>query len=197
MCYASCCHAFELLTLVLVHLPLLPFQSLWTWMGDDFCTVILFVNADTLYLVWLPSRSEVPWCGHRCALPISWSHKWELCICARPVFLSTYISKMCGLTGLQRCYSSQYNIHHTPFMCLSTWIDTLILCTQVYTHTASRLCFFFSLSPAHVTLYLSSLAFCCRYKLRSCCRSGGIIWDSVQNIITSFLQENWLLCNRC
>ena len=43
---------FELLTLVLVHLPLLPFQSLWTWRGDDFCTVILFVITDTLYLVW-------------------------------------------------------------------------------------------------------------------------------------------------
>ena len=43
---------FELLTLVLVHLPLLPFQSLWTWRGDDSCTVILFVITDTLYLVW-------------------------------------------------------------------------------------------------------------------------------------------------
>ena len=61
---------FELLTLVLVHLPLLPFQSLWTWRGDDFCTVISFVITDTLYLVWLASRSQVPWWGHRCALPI-------------------------------------------------------------------------------------------------------------------------------
>ena len=43
------------------------------------------------------------------------------------------------------------NIHHTPFMCLSTGIDTLILCAQVYAHTASRLCVFFLLTPAHVT----------------------------------------------
>ena len=43
---------FELLTVGLVHLPLLPFQSLWTWRGDDFCTVISFVITDTLYLVW-------------------------------------------------------------------------------------------------------------------------------------------------
>ena len=41
-------------------------------------------------------------------------------------------------------------IHHTPFMCLSTWIATLILCAQVYAYTASRL-FFFLLTPAHVT----------------------------------------------
>ena len=41
-------------------------------------------------------------------------------------------------------------IHHTPFMCLSTWIATLILCAQVYAYTASRLCFFL-LTPAHVT----------------------------------------------
>ena len=116
-CYRCATHLavipFELLTLVLVHLPLLPFQSLWTWRSDDFCTVISFVITDTLYLVWLASRSEVPWWGHRCALPISWSHKWELCICGRLVFLSTSISKMCGLTGLQRCYSSQYTIHHS------------------------------------------------------------------------------------
>ena len=99
---------FEVLTLVLVHLPLLPFQS-WTWWGDDFCTVISFVITDTLHLVWLASRSELSWCGHWRALPISWSHKWELFICGRPVFLSTSISKMCGLTGLQRCYSSWEN----------------------------------------------------------------------------------------
>ena len=100
---------FELLTLVLVHLPLLPFQSLWTWRGDDFCTVISFVITDTLYLVWLGSRREIHWWGNQCALPISWSHKWEQRICGRPVFLSTSISKMCGLTGLQRCYSSWEN----------------------------------------------------------------------------------------
>ena len=33
----------EPLTFVLVHLPLLPFQSLSTWRGDDPCTVISFV----------------------------------------------------------------------------------------------------------------------------------------------------------
>ena len=111
-CYRCATHLavmpFELLTLVLVHLPLLPFQS-WTWRGDDFCTVISFVITDTLHLVWVASRSELSWCGHRRALPISWSHKWELFICGRPVFLSTSISKMCGLTGLQRCYSSWEN----------------------------------------------------------------------------------------
>ena len=49
------------LTFVLAHLPLLPFQSLSTWRGDDPCTVISFVITDTLYLVLLASRSEVPW----------------------------------------------------------------------------------------------------------------------------------------
>ena len=58
----------EPLTFVLVHLPLLPFQSLWTWRGDDPCTVISFVNTDTLRLVWRASQSEISWCGHRCAL---------------------------------------------------------------------------------------------------------------------------------
>ena len=51
----------EPLTFVLVHLPLLPFQSLSTWRGDDPCTVISFVITDTLYLVLLASRSEVTW----------------------------------------------------------------------------------------------------------------------------------------
>ena len=132
---------FELLTLVLVHLPLLPFQSLWTWRSDDPCTVISFMITDIFHLVWLASRSEVPWCGHRCALPISWSHKWELCICGRPVFLSTSVPKMCGLTGLQKCYSSQY----TPYTIhVSIDVDRHVnLCTQVYAHTASRLFVFF------------------------------------------------------
>ena len=156
MCYASCCHAFELLTLVLVHLPLLPFQSLWTWMGDDFCTVILFVNADTLHLVWLPSRSEVPWCGHRCALPISWSHKWELCICGRPVFLSTYISKMCGLTGLQRCYSSQY----TPYTIhVSIDVDRHVnfVHPSIHSHSVSFVFFFTQSCSCYTVLELTCI----------------------------------------
>ena len=52
---------------------------------------------DTLYLVLHASRGEVPWCGHRCALPIPRSHKWELCSCRRPVFLSaTIMTRMHG-----------------------------------------------------------------------------------------------------
>ena len=135
---------FELLTLVLANLPLLPFQSLWTCRGDDFCTVISFVITDTLYLVWLASRSEVPWCGHRCALPISWSYKWELSICGRPVFVSTSISKMCGLTGLQRCYSSLY----TPYTIhVSINVDSHVnfVRPSIRLHSVSFVFFFCSL----------------------------------------------------
>ena len=145
MCHASCCHAFRAI-------------DLGTGSSASFA-IPVFMNLEGWRLLysnlirdhWYPLLSLVPWWGHRCALPIFWSHKWELCICGRPVFLSTSISKMCALTGLQRCYTA-HNIHHTPFMCLSTWIDTLILCAQVYAHTASRL-YFFSLSPAHVKLF--------------------------------------------
>ena len=51
---------------------------------------------------------------------------------------------------------------------LSTKRDTLILCAQVYAHTASRLCVFFAQSCSCYTSqgrqYLSSLAFYCHYK---------------------------------
>ena len=58
---------------------------------------------DTLYLVLHARRGEVPWCGHRCALPIPRSHNWELCSCGRPVFLSTSIlTRMHGWQSLQR-----------------------------------------------------------------------------------------------
>ena len=124
---------FELLTLVLVHLPLLPFQTLWTWRGDDICAVISFIITDTLSVV-----------RPQCALPISWSHKWELCICGWPVFLSTSISKMWGLTGLQRCYSSQY----TPYTIhVSINVDRHVnfVRPSIRSHSVSFVCFFCSL----------------------------------------------------
>ena len=105
MCHASCCHAFRAIDLSTgssASFAIPVFMNLEGWR-------LLYSNFIRDY--WYPLLSLVPWCGHRCALPISWSHKWELCICGRPVFLSTSISKMSGLTGLQRCYSSQY----TPY----------------------------------------------------------------------------------
>ena len=147
-CYRCATHLaimpFELLTLVLVHLPLLPFQSLWTCRGDDFCTVISFVITDTLYLVWLASRSEVPWWGHRCALPI-FGAIGESSVSVEDQCSSPHPYQRCAVWQVYKGATPHY-IHHTPFMCLSTWIDTLILCTQVYAHTASRLCFFFAQS---------------------------------------------------
>ena len=90
---------------------------------------------------WYPLLSLIPWCGHRCALPISWSHKWELCICGRPVFISTSISKMCGLTGLQRCYSSQY----TPYTIhVSINVDRHVnfVRPSIRSHSVLFVCFF-------------------------------------------------------
>ena len=79
---------------LLVPLPHSPFQSSCTERGDvPFYTNPLKVD-DTLYLVLHASWGEfkyILWCSHRCALPIPRSHKWELCSCGRPVFLSTSI----------------------------------------------------------------------------------------------------------
>ena len=184
---------FELLTLVLVHLPLLPFQSLWTWRGDDFCTVISFVITDTLYLVWLASRSEVPWWGHRCALPISWSHKWELCICGRPVFLSTSISEMCGQTGLKRSYSSQYT-PYTIHVSINVNTHVNFVRPSIRSHSVSFV-WFFLLTPGHVTPLKDDSTWAHLHSIVVINQACGIIWDSVENIITPFLQENWLLYN--
>ena len=125
---------FELLTLVLVHLPLLPFQSLWSWRGDDFCTVVSFVITDTLYLVW--------YCGaatgvhYRFLGAIS-----ESCVSVEDQCSCPYPYQTCAVWQVCKG-ATPHNIHNTPFMCLSTWIDTSILCAQVYAHTASRLYFF-------------------------------------------------------
>ena len=88
------------------HLTVMPSEPLTLFIGSSATSTIqvfvhlkgwrpLYTNPfkfdDTLYLVSHASRGEVSWCGHRCALPIPRSHKWELCSCERPVSLSTSI----------------------------------------------------------------------------------------------------------
>ena len=124
------------------HLTVMPSEPLTLFIGSSASSTIpvfvhlkrwrpLYTNPfkvdDTLYLVLHSSRGEVPWCGHRCALPISRSHKWELCSCGRPVLLSTSImTRMHGWQAhkgttpqrttltpllLQYCYIPSYGPH--------------------------------------------------------------------------------------
>ena len=173
MCHASCCHAFRAIDLSTgssASFAIPVFMDLEGWR-------LLYSNLirDSLYLVWYRGAAIGVHYRFLGAISESCLYVEDQCSCPHPY-------QRCAVWQVHKD-ATPHNIHHTPFMCLSTWIDTLILYAQVYAHTASR--FFISLlNPAHVTLYLSSLAFW----------SGGIIWDSAQNIIKRFCEKTDYWC---
>ena len=148
-CYRCATHLavmpFELLTLVLVHLTLLPFQSLWTWRGDDFCTVISFVITDTLYLVWY--RGGAIGVHYRFFGAIS-----ESCVSVEDQCSSPHPYQRCEVWQVyKRCYSSQY----TPYTIhVSIDVDRHVNFVRPSIRSRSvSFVFFFLLSPAHVKLF--------------------------------------------
>ena len=154
-CYRCATHLavmpFELLTLVLVHLPLLPFQSLWTWRGDDICAVISYVITDTLYLVWLASRSELSWCGHRCALPISWSHNCESCLSVEDQCSCPHPYQRCEVWQVyKRCYFSKYT-PYTIHVSIDRDRHVNFVRPSIRSHSVSFVCFFFAHSCSRYT----------------------------------------------
>ena len=140
MCYASCCHAFraiDLSTASSASFAIPVFMNLEGWQ-------LLYGNLirDSLYLVWY--RGAAIGVHYRFLGVIS-----ESCVSVEDQCSCPHPYQRCAVWQAYKGATPHY-INHTPFMCLSTWIATLILCTQVYAHTASRLCLFW-LNPAHVT----------------------------------------------
>ena len=140
MCHASCCHAFRAIDLSTgssASFAIPVFMNLEGW--RHLCS-------NLIRYYWYPLCGEAIGVHYRFLGAIS-----ESCVSVEDQCSCPHPYQRCAVWQVYKG-ATPHNIHHTPFMCLSTWIDTLILCTQVYAHTESRLCFFL-LTPAHVTLF--------------------------------------------
>ena len=142
MCHASCCHAFRAIDLSTgssASFAIPVFMNLEGWQ-------LLYGNLirDSLYLVWYHGEAIGVHYRFLGAISESCVSVEDQCSCPHPY-------QRCAVWQVYKS-ATPHNIHHTPFMSLSTWIDTLI-CAPKYTLTQRLVCFFFLLSLAHVTLF--------------------------------------------